>query len=113
MGSKRYIQYIAAVLLWLFTLSGCGYSQEHENVLSSVEMQETDFGESEYREVSAKEEETTASEALQEMPTEENGLMEIYTSRDGISVSGDCMIAQVSPQERLTGNPTLYARCRI
>ncbi|MDE7265923.1 MAG: hypothetical protein K2N89_00445 [Lachnospiraceae bacterium] len=116
MITRWHILNIAVVLSVLFILSGCGYSQEQEKILPSVEMQETDFGESEYYEGFAAEEETiesTTLETLPEMPTEENGLMEIYAGGDRISVSEDSMIAQVSPQELLTGNPILYDRFRI
>ena len=57
MITRWHIQNIAVVLCCLFILSGCGYSQEHENILSSVEMQETDFRESEYYEGVVTEEE--------------------------------------------------------
>lgn len=52
------------------------------------------------------------SEALQEIPEEENDVVEIYDSRNTISLS-DIMIAQVSQQELLIGNPILYDRFRI
>ncbi|MDE7436269.1 MAG: hypothetical protein K2N01_10695 [Lachnospiraceae bacterium] len=52
------------------------------------------------------------TETLPEIPTVEHGILEIYAGRDVISVSGDTMIAQVSPQEILMGNPILYDRFR-
>lgn len=110
---KWHILYIVTVLLCPFILSGCGDSQEQENMPLSATMQETDLVQSECSEVSAKEKETAASEVLQEIPAEKNGLMEIYADGDRISASGDYMIAQVSPQELLTGNPILYDRFRI
>ncbi|MBD5451359.1 MAG: hypothetical protein HDR25_01840, partial [Lachnospiraceae bacterium] len=116
MITKGHILNIAVVLSVLCILNGCGYSQEQEKILPSVEMQETDLGESEYYEGAVAKEETMesiTSEMLPEMPTEENGLMEIYADGDRISLSEDCMIAQVSSKELLSGNPILYDRFRI
>lgn len=56
---------------------------------------------------------TEENSMLEELPTEENGMLEIYAGRDVISIPDDMMIAQVSPQEILTGNPILYDRFRI
>lgn len=53
------------------------------------------------------------SEMMEELPTEENGMLEIYADRGVISIPDDMMIAQISPQEILTGNPILYDRFRI
>lgn len=54
------------------------------------------------------------TETLPEIPTVEYGILEIYAgNRDVISVSGDTMMARVSPQEILMGNPILYDRFRI
>ena len=56
---------------------------------------------------------TEENSILEELPTEENGMLEVYTGRDVISIPDDMMIAQVSPQEILTGNPILYDRFQI
>lgn len=116
---------IASVLLCLFILGGCGDTQEQEAVLPIVEIDETVTEESD-SEISAAEEpvmedstqetesvmEDSASETLQEIPLEENGILEIYDGRNEISISGDIMIAQIAPQEILSGNPVLYDRFR-
>lgn len=121
----RNIKAIASVLLCLFILGGCGETQEQEEVLPIVEIDEIVTEESD-SEISAAEEpvtedstqeaelimEDSSSEALQEIPTEENGILEIYDGRNEISISGDIMIAQISPQEFLSGNPVLYDRFR-
>lgn len=75
------------ILLCLFTLTGCGELNDYGAALKSAKMQE--------------------------VPVEENGVMEIYASGDRISVSEDIMIAQVSPQEIIKGNPIIYDRFRI
>ena len=117
------IQNTAVALLCLFVLSSCGGKQDYEEVLSSVESLETYSEESDFQisverdeDISVEDpsaESSEPSEALPEIPTEENGIMEIYAARDVISVSEDIMIAQVSPQEILRGNPILYDRFRI
>lgn len=56
---------------------------------------------------------TEENSMLEELPTEENGMLEIYADRGVISIPDDMMIAQVSPQEILSGNPILYDRFRI
>lgn len=113
------------ILFCLFILSGCGEPQDNGNVLQPAEMQETDFEESEHQEVSEDEgeiidvfisESETPQEVqeVQEILVEEDGVMEIYAhDRGKISVSEDIMIAQVSPQEILKGNPIIYDRFRI
>lgn len=124
MMKKWRIQNIIVVLFCLFVLSGCGDLQADVDMLPSVEMQETDFEESEHQEVSEDEDgiiDVSISESetlqeiqeIQEIPVEENGVMEIYAGGDRISVSEDIMIAQVSPQEILKGNPIIYDRFRI
>ncbi|MDE7432611.1 MAG: hypothetical protein K2N34_11960, partial [Lachnospiraceae bacterium] len=119
------IKAIASVLLCLFILGGCGETQEQEEVLPTVEVDETDAEEHDL-EMSAAEEpvaedstqeteaviEDSEPETLQEIPTEENGILEIYDGRNEISISGDIMIAQIAPQEILSGNPVLYDRFR-
>lgn len=112
MVAKGNLKYIVFVLLFLFLLNGCESLQEQESVLSSAEVQKTDVGEREACAVSNVELESTASEILQEMQTEENGLLEIYNDGAEISVSKECMIAQVSPQELLKGKLILYDRFR-
>lgn len=121
----RNIKNIAAILLYIFILGGCGETQEQEDVLPTVEVNETD-AEERNSEISAAKEpvtedftqepepviEDSEQETLQEIPTEENGIMEIYDGRNEISFSGDIMIAQISPQEILSGNPILYDRFR-
>ena len=114
-----------AILFCLFILSGCGEPQDNGNVLQPAEMQETDFEESEHQEISEDEDEiidVSISESetpqevqeVQEILVEEDGVMEIYAHDRGIiSVSEDIMIAQVSPQEILKGNPIIYDRFRI
>lgn len=114
MITKRSIQNKFAVLFCICVLNGCGYS--HENMLPSTEMQKTNFEEGAHHEVSVEEDRITddsTTETLQEIPTEENGFMEIYADGDIISVSEDIMIAQVSLQEILAGNPIVYDRIRI
>lgn len=115
MITKCRMQNTAVVLLCIFALSGCGDSQDHADMQPSVEIQDTYFEACEYHKVSVKENRTiggSISETLQKMPTEENGLMEIYAGRDIVSVSEKVMIAQVSPQEILTGDPVIYDRFR-
>ena len=123
---NRNVKAITSVLLCLFILGGCGQMQEQEKVLPTVEVNERDAKESD-SEISAEEEpviedftqetepvmEESASETLQEIFIEENGIMEIYDGRNEISIFGDIMIAQISPQEFLSGNPVLYDRFRV
>lgn len=91
------VKNIVAVLLCLFILSGCGETQDQEEVLATVEVNETEAEERD-SEASAEEEtlmedsiqetepvmEYSASETLQEIPTEENGIIEIYDGRKQI-----------------------------
>ena len=121
----RNIRAIASVLLCLFILGGCGETQEQEEVLPIVEIDETITEESD-SEISAAEEpvtedstqeteavmEDSASETVQEIPTEENGLMEIYDGRNEITIPEGIMIAQISLEEILSGNPVRYDRFR-
>ncbi len=111
-----------AILFCLFILSGCGESQDNGNMLQPVKIQETNFEESEHQEVSENEDgiidvpilESETLQELQEIPVEENGVMEIYAGgREMIAVSEDIMIAQVSTQEILKGNPIIYDRFKI
>lgn len=132
----RNLKNIAAVLLYLFILGSCGETQEQEEVLPTVEANEAGTQERDF-EISAAEElvienstqetepviegstrdteaemEESTPETLQEIPTEENGILEIYDGRNEISISEHIMIAQISPQEILSGNLVLYDRYR-
>ena len=132
----RKVKSIAALLVCFFLLGSCGEKQEQEEVLPTVEVNEADAQERD-SEISAAEGlviedstqeteqliedstqetglemEDSAPETLQEIPTEENGIMEIYDGRNEISFSEGIMIAQISPQEILSGNPVLYDRFR-
>ena len=116
MAVKRHIQKETAALFCLLALSGCGALREHEDILPSAEIQETDFVEDRYQEPSAQEGGTadgSEEEIFPEMAAEEDGIMEIYAGGDIISVSEDIMTAQVSVQEILTGNPIIYDRFQV
>lgn len=47
------------------------------------------------------------------IPEEENSRIEIYAEGDRIAIPDEIMIAQVSPQEILKGNPIIYDQFRI
>lgn len=97
---------ILILIILILCITGC----------SREETVEQENRESEHREVSVGEDriiDDSTSEALQEIPTEDNGVMEIYAGGDMISVSEDIMVARVSPQEILAGNPIVYDRFRI
>lgn len=78
-----------------------------EDDIAEDDMEEDDTGET----LSAENEGVT--ENLREIPIEENGILEIHAEGEAVSISDDIMIAQVSPQEVLIGNPILYDRFRI
>lgn len=48
-----------------------------------------------------------------EIPEEENGIIEIYDGGGKLAITEEIMIAQVSPQDILKGNPVIYDRFRI
>lgn len=118
MNTKSHIQSIAIVLSGLLIICGWGSLQDNgdrEEIMPSVEMQEAGLAACAYDQVSVKEEQTadeSVMEVQQEIPAEENGLLEIYADGERISVSGDIMAAEVSPQEILTGSPVIYNRFR-
>lgn len=143
MKKKRRIQAICAIACCLFAVSACGDSRDQEENLPLVSMQESDLEEREEsaednetgsdeigndetgsdkntEEIPAEESDEeggtrndTELENIEETPTEENGILELYADRDVISIPDDMMIAKISPQEILSGNPILYDRFRI
>ncbi|MDE6419511.1 MAG: hypothetical protein K2K87_03175, partial [Lachnospiraceae bacterium] len=133
MKKKRRIHTICAIVCFLFAVSACGDSRKHKEDLPSVTMQDANdeehSGSDEDDETGNDEtkEEIPAEESNEEggirndpesgmmgqLPDEENGILEVYAGRDVISIPDNIMIALVSPQEILTGNPILYDRFRI
>ncbi|MDE7239952.1 MAG: hypothetical protein K2N41_09625, partial [Lachnospiraceae bacterium] len=138
MKKKRRIHMICAIVCCLLAVSACGDLRNHEEDLSSVTMQDVNLEE---RKGSAEDNETGSDETgndenteeipveesdeeggirndpesgmMGQLPDEENGILEIYAGRDAISIPDNIMIAPISPQEILTGNPILYDRFRI
>lgn len=93
---ESFYKRIVVVLFCLLVFGGCGYSENYETVLLSVEEDRSD--------------DDFTSETLQEVPMDERGVTEIYAGGDVIFFSEDIMTAQVSPQEILKGNPIVYDR---
>lgn len=85
MNTKSRIQNIAIVLSGLLIICGFGSFRTEDEAVMEVQ---------------------------QEIPTEENVFLEIYADGERISVSGDMMAAEVSPQEILRGSPVIYDRFR-
>ena len=133
MKKKRRIPTICVLACCRIAVSACGDSRNHEDNLPSAAIQDTDAEEREesdedneavkdesMEDVPAEESDEAGGirnepelEIMEETPTEENGMLEVYAGRDVISIPGDMMIAQISPQEILSGNPILYDRFRI
>lgn len=109
------IQNTAVMLFCILVLCGCGDSRSRADVPPSAEISDAGFTAYEYHKASGKEDKVingSIPETLLKMPTEENGLLEIYAGGDSISVSEKVMLAQVSPQEILAGDPVIYDRFR-
>lgn len=124
MKKKWNAKSIFFILIYVLILTGCGSSQMDEmdeELLPQEEIRETEPAENDTGKAIAGEEEGTltpeeAPEESEEVPTvpkEENGLLEIYVDSTPISITEDVMIADVSPQEILSGNPIIYDRFRI
>ncbi|MBQ9134709.1 MAG: hypothetical protein IJX66_01290 [Lachnospiraceae bacterium] len=108
----------------LLALNGCGDAQEQEKEVLSDEKQETQFLDDETSalfteeipmveqaivEESKTEQSTTETEI--EIPMEENGLLEVCVW-DGLQISSGIIVAAISPEELLKGEPVIYDRFR-